>query len=1141
MLRLRTLACRSVKLGRLNCLSFPYPSQPIYARRQAFATITEPDHAAHDPSSTEGEARPEAPPLNATHDNITEAFKADPSLEKSDEFDRTLDVVRKVYGIKQTAEEQEKLKKKRKRKKKKQQQQLQQQRQQLQQQKEKEQEQEQRWRQQEQQQEQQQQEHQEQQQKDAVEKPTTERVPGSLAHSIGAWASLQEKLQGSVSQEYPEGAASSEVYLEEQVMDPSTLPPPEQEASPPEQTEQKAPSKTKKKNKKLSNSDKKPSSSNNEPFSPKIKSSSLNDILSSSKADKAKPKRKERTERNPNRSPVVTFNPEEIEFKPVEVDSPLDIAKLAHNLDRVLFNSGVYELQDKRSRVFNFDPALASIMPVKEFDFDAIAEYITSSKDVKLRDLCKKYDKKYCGSTSSMTALLSQFHFLLSAWRKLTYTNISKSFRVEYDNFTLITRAPAAVFATLKDGVYAIDADKQFDSASVLSMLGKSMEKFLTLPTEDFEKYHRSRSHELSEEERNAEEGFHYTTIGDFMLRSQLDAHDSRLPGTGMFDLKTRAVLPIRMDAQGYEKGVGYEIQSRTGSFQSYEREYYDMVRSAFLKYSLQVRMGRMDGIFVAFHNTQRIFGFQYISLEEMDHALHGAPDRAYGDAEFKASVRILNDLMDRAAKKFPGRSLRLHVETRQGLSETSPPLMYFFAQPVEDDFIKKTQETNKASVDALQREILGLAEEEAAAVSEEGTQPEQEPLESEEAKTPSEEPSQEEDDQGVWEELIAKVDEIVEGDSRGLETVRESLHEALTQSGLLQGRSEEEQNTYLNSLVEALAAELPGGKESGEESDELREDEQDETEVADEEAVGQDAELNGETSSPGDAAANMTEGVETTTTDGEEATKTEGEETITTEGEEAITTEGAGITTTEGEDAIAAEGAETTMTEGEETARSEAAVEDVEVANGDSASEPSLKDLILKVAQNLENSTTTNLGVFELVLSRLVAESSKEEAEQDADPALPVETTVGEAEAASQKSRPAKDEKKGQRDEDELMGVYVTVRNMQNGKSARRFRAMSRSAHDQAPLRWKLDYLITELPKDKARGILAQLRARRRKMLVLPSPQARQRAWLGMWGGRMAESVEESQAWRGKQDELDADQPVKVAWMDGPLHEAKK
>lgn len=36
-------------------------------------------------------------------------------------------------------------------------------------------------------------------------------------------------------------------------------------------------------------------------------------------------------------------------------------------------------------------------------------------------------------------------------------------------------------------------------------------------------------------------------------MRSQLDCYDPRLPGTGVFDLKTRAALPIRYDIMNYE------------------------------------------------------------------------------------------------------------------------------------------------------------------------------------------------------------------------------------------------------------------------------------------------------------------------------------------------------------------------------------------------------------------------------------------------------------------------------------------------------------------------------------------------------------------------------------------------------------
>jgi hypothetical protein len=36
------------------------------------------------------------------------------------------------------------------------------------------------------------------------------------------------------------------------------------------------------------------------------------------------------------------------------------------------------------------------------------------------------------------------------------------------------------------------------------------------------------------------------------MMRSQLDCQDDRLPGSGVFDVKTRACLPIRHDRGNY-------------------------------------------------------------------------------------------------------------------------------------------------------------------------------------------------------------------------------------------------------------------------------------------------------------------------------------------------------------------------------------------------------------------------------------------------------------------------------------------------------------------------------------------------------------------------------------------------------------
>ena len=140
---------------------------------------------------------------------------------------------------------------------------------------------------------------------------------------------------------------------------------------------------------------------------------------------------------------------------------------------------GVSYLRDPRSLVYNFDPYLENIMPMEEFDYDILYEYITSSRDTTLVDMAKQSGASYVGSTSSMTAVLSHFHFLLSAWRPVNIDMLSTSFATQFRSFTAISRAPAGIFLRYKgDGVYAIDADKMYDTnETVLSWLVISLLK----------------------------------------------------------------------------------------------------------------------------------------------------------------------------------------------------------------------------------------------------------------------------------------------------------------------------------------------------------------------------------------------------------------------------------------------------------------------------------------------------------------------------------------------------------------------------------------------------------------------------------------------------------------------------------------
>lgn len=76
------------------------------------------------------------------------------------------------------------------------------------------------------------------------------------------------------------------------------------------------------------------------------------------------------------------------------------------------------------------------------------------------------------------------------------------------------------------------------------------------------------------------------------------------------------------------------------------------MIRSAFLEYSFQARIGNMDGVLVAYHNTARIFGFQYVSLDEMDICLFGR--KGAGERVFLRCVHLMELLYKEIAKCFP-------------------------------------------------------------------------------------------------------------------------------------------------------------------------------------------------------------------------------------------------------------------------------------------------------------------------------------------------------------------------------------------------------------------------------------------------------------------------------------------------------
>ncbi|KAI9475565.1 MAG: mitochondrial protein Pet127-domain-containing protein [Benjaminiella poitrasii] len=378
------------------------------------------------------------------------------------------------------------------------------------------------------------------------------------------------------------------------------------------------------------------------------------------------------------------------EYSRVQPPNEVPVATLAHGLDRVLFNPGVHYLKDPRTNHFNFTPFLENITQPDDFDFEAIKPYITSSKDKSLIELARGMKKRYVGSTSSVSGVLSQFYFLMSNFKPINTSCLSEYFKKESKKFTRGMRTPASIYLRWNDGVYAVDVDKSYDiEETILSVLGKSLEKVLTLEPKKYERYLKENSAQITDEERNQPESYAYGELGQLLLRSQLDCHDSRLP-RGTFDLKTRAAIPVRLDIRNYTDYLGYTLKRSHGLYESFEREYYDMIRSAFLKYNFQVRIGHMDGILVAYHNTRKIFGFQYVSREEMDIRLFGSSK--IGNQVFHNALVMFESVLNEATRKYPQQTLRISLDTRQSkIGDTS--VTYIFVEPVPASIKEKEEE----------------------------------------------------------------------------------------------------------------------------------------------------------------------------------------------------------------------------------------------------------------------------------------------------------------------------------------------------------------------------------------------------------------------------------------------------------------
>ncbi len=62
-----------------------------------------------------------------------------------------------------------------------------------------------------------------------------------------------------------------------------------------------------------------------------------------------------------------------------------------------------------------------------------------------------------------------------------------------------------------------------------------------------------------------------------------------------------------------------------------------------------------MDGVFVAYHNAAKMFGFQYVPLEQMEERIFG-PSHGIGERVFEKCVGLLEVICQEIIQCYPGK-----------------------------------------------------------------------------------------------------------------------------------------------------------------------------------------------------------------------------------------------------------------------------------------------------------------------------------------------------------------------------------------------------------------------------------------------------------------------------------------------------
>lgn len=354
-------------------------------------------------------------------------------------------------------------------------------------------------------------------------------------------------------------------------------------------------------------------------------------------------------------SDIKPLSIENLSTEAINDDSQWEIIpELCHNLKSIVENPGIYKLEDIKNSMpeknYNF---LKNVQQPNETDMDQIPPYTPPSFDKDLIKFAQKNEgTKYIMSTSTISYFLSNLFYVFSYFQEANYNCVPTYNKGEKKKYMNAQRRPYTNFFRVVDkekDIWALDSDNGvfYPDHKILMDLGKILERVYTMEPDHYEGVFSKTKQNLDKYKLDDDDFHRFMKVNnDICLRSQIDCMQTMKDNKKIvYEIKTRALAAIRYDIYNYKDYVDYEIDDILGHINSYEREYYDLIRGGFLKYFFQLKIGGMDGAFISYHNTVKTFGFEYVKRTHMEEMLFGSTFKA--DISFVVTSKVMVKILD--------------------------------------------------------------------------------------------------------------------------------------------------------------------------------------------------------------------------------------------------------------------------------------------------------------------------------------------------------------------------------------------------------------------------------------------------------------------------------------------------------------